>query len=156
MRCAVSPRVRLLISWPRSSTDNQRNKRKRSAPVWPPARARLAGGLCFVREKPSCARRKVGKSWAGGLTIRPKDCGRRHPNVARRRLVACGPGRTANGKSMRVRRDGNPNRLPKAHTQRQRHDVESRRLYLHRWNGGGGGCRGRSKRRGRKHVGARA
>ena len=35
-----------------------------------------------------------------------------------------------------------PNRLPKAHAQRERHDVEPRRLHFHRWNGWRSVCRG--------------
>src|SRR5207244_6664673 len=53
-------------------------------------------------------------------------------HFARRRLFPRSAGCAANGKSVRVRRDWDSNRLPKPHIERERHDVESRGLYLNR------------------------
>ena len=94
---------------------------------------------CFHRGRGGGPIRKRGKGRARArrdFTGRPAwhDRGRGNPDCARRSFITCGPGRAANGQSMCLRRDRHPNRLSKAHAERQRHDLEARRLHLDRRN----------------------
>src|SRR6266536_832035 len=69
------------------------------------------------------------------------DCGGGHSHFARRRFIACRFGGASNGQGVRVRCERYSNRLPKAHAQRERNNVEAGRLHLDRWQRGRSFCR---------------
>ena len=60
------------------------------------------------------------------------DRGRRHPHRARRRVVARGAGRPADGQGLRLRRGGGRSRLPGADGEGRRADLQGRRLDVDR------------------------
>ena len=63
------------------------------------------------------------------------DRGRRHPDRARRRVVTRGARRPADGQGLRLRRRGGRGRLPGAHRDGRRPDVQGRRLDVDRRDG---------------------
>jgi len=74
MLCAVSRPIRWPIFWRRFSTGNQRNKRKRSAPAWPPAQGRLVVASSLTRRKPWCVPRRAKRSCLPALKRLLKTC----------------------------------------------------------------------------------
>ncbi len=56
---------------------------------------------------------------------------RRHSHLPRRRFQPCGPGRPANGQSLRRRRWRNSHRLPHRHAHVQRRHASRRRFHQH-------------------------
>ena len=63
------------------------------------------------------------------------DRGRRHPDGARRRVLARGARGPPDGQGLRVRRRGAAGRLRQAHAHRRRHDLQRGRLALDRRHG---------------------
>ena len=78
------------------------------------------------REGAARARRDVARRSAR------HDRRRRHPHRARRRVVARGAGGPADGQGLRLRRGRGRSRLPGAHGDRRRPDVQGRRLDVDR------------------------
>ena len=97
-------------------------------PDLPQRRSRRGGGR-EGREGAARPRRDV----AGGSARH--DRGRRHPHRARRRVVARGARRPADGQGLRLRRGGGRGRLPGAHGDGRRPDVQGRRLDVDRRHG---------------------
>ena len=69
----VSPRIRLPICSRRFSIGNRSQQRKKSAAVWPPARARLAAMLCLARKKRSSRSERGEKVVLARIETSPED-----------------------------------------------------------------------------------
>ncbi len=82
----------------------------------------------------AASRRESGSRPHRNFPRRPArhDRGRGHSHFARRRFLARGAGRAADGQGLRLRRIRNRDRLSKTHPLRERRDLEGRRLHFDR------------------------
>ena len=126
--------------WRRCSTWPKWPRRRRSPRACRPGPG-AASGQIYLNADRAVVGRRQGREGAA----RPRrdvargsarhDRGRRHPHRARRRVVARGAGRAADGQGLRLRRGGGRSRLPGAHGEGRRPDVQGRRLDVDRRHG---------------------